>query len=371
MVRPVGATFTSDGRQYVARLISGDMALQVQGQWIANASTFPLQQRADWSASDEAEGWHALGLWRVDHGVSDTPSALIGLRSYTSRAMPGFFVVRALKLGPGIPDELRLPVLRAIREAGAMWPRLLRLHVELFEPNDARRTGAIAAARHLGFRLEPSPREYRHTLIVPLEGEPEDYRRSFHRMLFKNARKVERAGLFVRAFDDEALAPRLDALTDETMRRTGASAMRVNWIQRIRATAAHPNVYRLTGLFESAAPDARLLAFRWNGVAGEYADDLAAASTRSIDPTFGNIPMMPAILLDALEWARVSGAKWFDFGGIVLPDSPSYQQQHSITEFKLLFGGSIAEVGADLTFEPRPWLSSLAYRLSRLSRARK
>ncbi len=371
MARAVGAPFTHDGRRYVARLISGDIALQVQGQWLANATAFPLQQRADWSASDEAEEWHALGLWESTQDASAAPAALVGLRSYKSRAMPGFFVVRALKLGPGIPEALRLPVLRAIREAASVWPRLLRLHVELFEPDDARRTSAIATARQLGFRLETSPREYRHTLILPLDGGADAYRRNFHRMLFKNARKVERAGLCVRSFDDEALAPRLDALTDETMRRTGANAMRVNWIQRIRATAAHPNVYRLTGLFESTAPDARLLAFRWNGVAGNYADDLAAASTRAVDPTHGNIPMMPAILLDALEWARASGAQWFDFGGIVLPDSPSYEQQHSITEFKLLFGGTIAEVGADLTFEPRPWLSSLAHRVSRLSRGRK
>lgn len=93
------------------------------------------------------------------------------------------------------------------------------------------------------------------------------------------------------------------------------------------------------------------MAFRWCGRAGRYAYDLLAASTRMNEET-GQIPMMPAIMLEMFRWARGLGATLFDFGGVVVDGDPRQDVVAGITRFKTQFGGEVTHVGSDLLLEP-------------------
>ncbi|MBX9855545.1 MAG: GNAT family N-acetyltransferase [Gemmatimonadaceae bacterium] len=209
-----------------------------------------------------------------------------------------------------------------------------------------------AFARSIGFNVG-QPMEYEHTLVVPVPASLENAEEQFHRSIFKNARKLERAGHIVRPIDDMVYARRMAALYMETMNRTGARQSAPDMTSVIRATAAQAHRYRLTGLFRLGAVDPEsLLAFRWCGHAGRYAYDLLAASTRLVEEA-GQIPMMPAIMLNVFEWARAVGATHFDFGGVVADEDQRVKAVGGITRFKKQFGGQEFRVGCDLMLEPR------------------
>jgi hypothetical protein len=163
----------------------------------------------------------------------------------------------------------------------------------------------------------------------------------------------------------------MDWLLRETMARTGASIPHVDLPSIVSVTANHPDAFRLVGLFRNGddAPES-LMAFRWCGCSGVYADDLLAASTRWSDEE-GQVPMMHAIMLDVFEWATALGARSFDFGGVVLPDVSASAGALSITKFKQQFGGEIAHVGVDLRFDAAPVRSALGRTISTAMKWRK
>jgi hypothetical protein len=334
-----------------------------EAEWITRTHAVPLQQRSTWPAAVSGERWH---LVEFQHHA-DGAIAHVGLREYPMRSLPGMRILRVLKFGSGVPPAMWGPVLRALRELAMRWARVVRLHVEvccLDTPEslpDLRAEGANA-----GYVIT-APREYARTRIVSLSDEAARTS-GFHRSVMKNVRKTLRAGHTVAAITDERFVPRMRSLLVETMQRTSANVPEVDLDGLVRAARAYPGQFRVSGLFRDGVQEpAHLMAFRWCGSAGSYAEDLLAASTRFEDKE-GQVPMMHAIMLDVFEWARDGGARQFDFGGVVTPDSPRYATVGSIARFKQLFGGNEHEVGLDLVYVSRPTLSWFASALSRAAK---
>ena len=198
-----------------------------------------------------------------------------------------------------------------------------------------------------------APLEYEHTLVLPLPDNADEASAQFHRTVFKNTRKLERAGHVIRPIVSQHYAERLAALYAETMSRTGARVDAPDMSAVIRSSAEQPDRYRLLGLYRLGveSPES-LMAFRWCGRSGHYAYDLLAASTRLADES-GQIPMMPSIMLSMFDWATESGATHFDFGGVVLDGDPREAAVAGISRFKMQFGGTVIRVGNDLLLEPR------------------
>jgi hypothetical protein len=340
-----------------------DERTALEAEWIARSGAAPLQQRSIWPISDKGDRWHLVQF--QDHASGAL--AYVGVRECPVRSLPGMRTLRVLKFGPGIAPAMWEPMLRALVDLARRWSRVTRLHIEvccLEHPEQLPSLRATAAAA--GFRID-APREYARTRIVALAGEKE-IADAFHRSVMKNVRKTSRAGHTVVAITDEQFVPRMRQLLVETMQRTGADVPEVNLEALVRAARDSPTLFRLSGLFRDGLQEpAHLMAFRWCGNAGRYAEDLLAASTRFEDAE-GQVPMMHAIMLDVFAWARHVGATQFDFGGVATPDSPNFATVGSIARFKQLFGGNEYDVGVDLVYVVRPKLSALATALSRTAK---
>ncbi len=310
---------------------------------------FPLQQRPDWPTEGRR---HDNILLRIE-SHDDRGVAFVGVRRHRLRSLPGAWYLQVPKLGVGLPAWAVRPALFAVKQLSEQWWRVARVRIELCMLEDPEVLPVTErVAEDLGYTVT-IPREYAHTLLVPVPMSNDAAQEQFHRSVFKSTRKVERAGHVLRPIVDLQFAERLASLFSETMSRSGARVEMPDMAAILRCTAANPDRYRVVGLFRggTVAPDG-LLAFRWCGCAGRYAYDLLAASTRLVDDG-GQVPMMPAIMLDMFQWAREMGAREFDFGGVVVDADPTQIHLAGITRFKRLFGDRLLRVGSDLLIEPR------------------
>ncbi len=320
-----------------------------QQEWQQVSADFPLQQRYDWPLAGAAQ----QGILLRFESIGQQEVAHVGVRLHRLRSLPGAWYLQAPKFGVGIPEWAVQATMLALRELAARWWRVARIRIELClldKPEVL--TEFERQAQKQKYYVVP-PLEYEHTLVVPLPETADQALTQFHRSVFKNTRKLERAGHVIRPITDQRYSDRLAALYAETMSRTGARVDMPDMAAVIRSAAQRPDRYRLLGLFRLGVETPEtLMAFRWCGRAGCYAYDLLAASTRMFDEC-GQIPMMPAIMLDMFEWAREFGATHFDFGGVVLDGDPRRNAVVGITRFKMQFDGNAVRVGSDLLLEPR------------------
>ncbi|WP_291156043.1 GNAT family N-acetyltransferase [Gemmatimonas sp. UBA7669] len=318
-------------------------------EWQQVSAHFPLQQREDWPLAGAAQQGILL---RLD-SIGQQEVAHVGVRLHRLRSLPGAWYLQVPKLGVGIPEWAVQATMLALRELAARWWRVARVRIELcLLGNPDMLAEFEREAKKQGYSVVP-PLEYEHTLVVPLPETADQALIQFHRSVFKNTRKLERAGHAIRPITDQRYFDRLAALYAETMSRTGARVDTPDMVAVIRSAAQRPDRYHLLGLFHKGDDNPEsLMAFRWCGRAGCYAFDLLAASTRLVDES-GQIPMMPAIMLDMFGWARELGATHFDFGGVVLDGDLQGSAVAGISRFKMQFGGNVARVGSDLLLEPR------------------
>lgn len=319
-----------------------------QQEWQHVSADFPLQQRYDWPLGGARQRGILLCLEPVGQGGM----AYVGVRLHRLRSIPGAWYLQVPKLGVGLADWAVAATMLAIQQLAARWWRVARVRIELCLLDNSDLLAAWEReAKSMGFSIVP-PLEYEHTLVVPIPANAEQAMTQFHRSVFKNSRKVERAGHAIRPITDQRYSDRLASLYAETMNRTGGQVDIPDMLSVIRSAAAQPEHYRLLGLFRQGVENPEsLMAFRWCGCAGSYAYDLLAASTRLVDDS-GQIPMMPAIMLGMFDWAGALGAKHFDFGGVVLDGDPRGNAVAGITRFKMQFGGNVSRVGTDLLLEP-------------------
>jgi hypothetical protein len=337
-------------------------AERAEQQLAALGVPLPLQQSQHWCGENADEQRQLVLL--VDSDRQPIVGATVAVSG--SRLVPGFTIGRVLKFGYNMPADHIAPLLSAL-VAHARARRMLRLHLELFTPHADERVALANACRALGLRALPSPRNYRRTLLVDLLADDETLLQRFSRVVRKNVRKTERLGHVVAPIADVRFAERLQELGRQTMARTGGTFHPGDWNARIRATATHPEMYHLVGLFLHGRiePDA-LVAYRWVGRhTSGYGDDLYAASAR-LEGELSTVPLMHAVMWDCLRWARDLGAPWFDFGGVVASDAPARAALRSISDFKRLFSEQEVEVGEDWVFEPNPRLARMASAASAL-----
>lgn len=320
-----------------------------QKRWEQVSEDFPLQQRYDWPLGGSGQQSILLCL----EPVGQAGSVYVGVRLHRLRALPGAWYLQVPKLGVGLPDWAVKSTMLALQELSARWWRVARVRIELCPLDKPEMlTEFEREAKNQGYSVVP-PLEYEHTLVVALPETANLALTQFHRSVFKNTRKLERSGHVLRPITDQRFAERLSVLYEETMSRTGARFDAPDMAAVIRSAAEQADRYRLLGLFRDGVENSEcLMAFRWCGRAGLYAYDLLAASTRLVDER-GQIPMMPAIMLEMFDWARAMGATHFDFGGVVLEGDPRGNTVAGITRFKMQFGGEVTRVGSDLLLEPR------------------
>ena len=149
-----------------------------------------------------------------------------------------------------------------------------------------------------------------------------------------------------------SLADRLQQLDQETWRRTSAIVKSDDWAARIKLSNEAPHLSRINVLRRNdrVGPES-IIAFSWACLHGDVAHYAAAASTRANDL---KIPMTYPLVWDLMRWARRSGARRFDFGGITAGHQNGDDPLGGISDFKRYFTHDEVEVGQQWELELLP-----------------
>lgn len=175
---------------------------------------------------------------------------------------------------------------------------------------------------------------------------------AFHPTARRHIRAPGKKGLEVRAITDDAFGGRIGELVQESHERSGGRSPKIDWKRQIAFSVAYPGLSRLVGTFDpSIGGERSLLGFAHAEMHGDHATYAHAGCTRR---SRVNAPTTYAATWDLICWARETGARWFDLGGIPLDDDFSAGALAGITEFKRFFSREIVTVGDEWTFEPRP-----------------
>jgi len=329
-----------------------------------SGTPLPLFHRIVWARAMTSAGTQcSLIAIREDGGSC---RAAFAIESERSRALPGhrLLSVRHLGIGSGGLDDSSLEAGLATLAALARSDRsILRVTVESFALDQDARTRTSDHLRRHGFQQAPATRVYQRTLVIDLSPEEEAIFAGLHKNARQGVRNIARYPLIVTTADTVELAPRLQELGDEALRRTGGESQQLEWTSLIRMSAAAPNRSRIAVLrrTDRTGPDS-VLAFAWGCVHGEIAEYSVSGSARVDDL---KVSTSYALLWDLIRWARLGGARWFDLGGITSGSTDSDDALGGISDFKRRFSQREVEVGGQWQLEPRPGRAAAARMISR------
>jgi hypothetical protein len=335
----------------------------VERELLANGVPLPLPHRAVWARFRPAAGfWYLV--------VRDPRARAVGglmLEVSRSRALPGHLTLLGQRVGDSLPGDLAAPAFYALSAMCRRHGRILRVDIELFSPDEARRQALGRALGDAGFASAPLERSYTDTLTSDLQLSDEERLAALSVNTRRHVRAIHKRPVTLRLVEDEQFAPRLDALLAETLERTGGAHQSEDWRSVIALSRAVPDQSRLIGLFRNdmEGPES-LLAFAWGCCHGEYAHYDAAGSTRRSDL---KMSFSYALMWDLMCWARRVGARWWDFGGITQGTRDDDDPVGGISDFKRHFGTTVQRVGERWTLEPSPLRSGIARGVTALAKA--
>lgn len=313
---------------------------------VAAGNPFPLPHRCAWSEIRQpAESWF-LAI-RDSAGCCRAGFAVEVRRS---RALPGHFILRVERFGYSLPAPLHDVCVAALERLARDTPRVLRMHVEVFSPEEATRQTLRSSLEAHRFRQLKEGRRYGHTIGIDLRPEEAGILASFHATARRHIRAVGKNPVALRPIEDEMFVQRMEAIYRETRTRTGGPVSHGDWASVVKLSRNHPDHSRVVGLFRTdvAGPDS-LLAFAWGCGHGDHAHYETAASTRHTDL---RLPLAYGLVWDLVCWARRKGATWFDFGGITQGHAGSEDPLGGISDFKRYFSKNVVAVGDEWVIEP-------------------
>lgn len=321
-----------------------------------------LMQSSTWARAHPRCGSWLLAV----HDLEGTCVDGLRFEVTSSRAMPGHRILRADHVRkPSSPEARAASAQGLVRHARAHG-RILRVGIEFFALDDEVRAELAAPFEEVGFRPATAPRSYGRTVVLDLQAEEDEIFAGFHKKCRRDIRATLRKGTEARAIVDPEWAPRLRALTAETMGRTGGDSPYRDWARVIEMSRDHPDRSRLVGLFDVEADGpGSLLAFAWGCFHGDHGQYYFAASTRD---TGKNISVGYVPLWELIRWSRRQGGRWFDLGGITGGSVDGSDPLGGISDFKRYFSRDVREVGVELELEPSPWRARVARAIGSVAR---
>jgi len=299
---------------------------------------------------------------------NDEPVMAVSILSTPTRALPGHEIWRIERLGLDQPTDAVVCALEAAKNEAHARKRVLQIEATIIAVDRERRQQISSAAAALGFtRRDPPLRIYEHTLILDLtSGNADKLLADLPKRTRQKIRLPARRGLEDRLVADPVLAPRMHALMNETLARTGGTPERTDWPLDIELCHKNPERSRLVGMFvEGSTRPEDLLAFSWGCHHGEYGHYNIGASTRSFDT---NVSFGYSLVWDLVLWAQANGARWFDFGGITEGAANSTDPLGGISDMKRHFSHNEVAVGEEWVYEPYPMRARIADGVRSLAR---
>ena len=332
-------------------------------QWertlLRGGRALPLPHRSSWCAlQPEARDDWFLAVY----DAAGQPCGAAAVQVAPSRALPGHLVLRCERFGPGLSPGAQRAALDAIVSLARSQRRVLRVRVETFAVDASERAALEDHIQSLGFVPVQPARCYEHTLLVPLDGTVDAILSSLHATARRHIRAAAKHPVRLQPIDDPAHFARLDEISRETYARTGGEYDAPDWSRVVELCRREPTASRLVGLYRTDIPGpSGLLAFAWGCGHGDHVQYSRAGSTRTTDL---RMPLMYAVVWDLICWAKTSGAKFFDFGGVTVGTHDSDDRLGGISDFKRYFSERAVQVGAEWSFEPRPLQAYAAKLLS-------
>jgi hypothetical protein len=249
--------------------------------------------------------------------------------------------------------------LRAVCALADREPRVLRLSVELVEPDATARESLAGMLDELGLTRARRPRSYRDTLVIDLSRNEEEVFASFHATARRHIRAVGKRPVKVGMVTEQRYGNRMQALLGESFGRTAGEHPDEEWGKWIEFGRTHPDLVRVVGLFSTERTDPeRLWAFAVGCHHGDHVEYSVAASTRETGGV--RLPMGYALAWDLIRWANATGAQWFDFGGVTEGSHDEDDRLGGISDFKRYFSKNRITVGDEWVYEPRPMRATLS-----------
>jgi lipid II:glycine glycyltransferase (peptidoglycan interpeptide bridge formation enzyme) len=267
--------------------------------------------------------------------------------------------VRVPRFGRGLSETdlaLAVDALRSI--AGEA--RVVRVHVEVYSDDPQEHAAVERALSAAGFSRPEEPRSYSHTLWMDLAPSEEKLLASVHRSARRNVRLPARRGFVIEPLPPSTSVQNLSALYAEAFESTGSEVPHVDWQGWLDLSAHRPDLLHMVGLRHE---DER----EWIGFAvgvshGDVVEYHHAASTRRRET---NVPLLYAPLWELIRWAKGSGARWFDFGGVTVQNPDSDDPLGGISDFKRFFCRELVEVGGEWVLDP-PSVAGRLWKTARL-----
>ena len=305
----------------------------------------------DWPLHNTTAQWRWLRV--VDDAGTLVSGLAVELRR--SRAAPGMRIGRIRRVGRALHEPLLPGLGGLLREAARRLPRLLRLDVEIFDEQPARRRAFVEALQPHGWRTAADELGYRETLRLPLAGRDDDaLLAGFNGRTRRNLRRTQNYPGLRFGPVTTTHATRLGELHQASFARSGGTAPALD-IDGMLADAATTGGSLLLGCFDRdrAAPD-DLIAFAWITPHGDHA---SYAHAGSIPPAARHLAPGAVIMWMAIRWARDRGFDWFDLGGATAADDDG--PLAGITAFKRGFASDHIAVAQTLSMTPSPRLAAL------------
>jgi lipid II:glycine glycyltransferase (peptidoglycan interpeptide bridge formation enzyme) len=287
------------------------------------------------------------------------------VESSFSRALPGHRLLHLLRFGEGgggltessLDEGLAFLALHARRDR-----LVLRVTVDSFAVDGNARQRTADALQNHGFARVPTTRSYPRTLLLDLSATEEALFAGLHKNARQGVRNIARFPVRLSTVDSVDIAARLQQLSDRARQRTGGEQRPLDWRSFIEMTRRAPDLSRISILERSdrSASDS-LLAFAWACNHGEIVEYAESGSIRTDDM---KISSSYALLWDLILWAKRSGAKWFDLGGVTSGNTTSDDPLGGISDFKRRFSQHEVEVGEQWEFSPHPGRAALAKAVS-------
>ncbi len=330
-----------------------------EGELLSAGCPLPVRARLAWARAFPRINTSLL----VVEGAGGELGAL-GVERHPSRALPGHHVVRVLRVGAALPAETANAAIMALDESCRKDSRALRVHLECFsrDPDARDRLGAVA--RGYGFARLSDVTNYEYTLATDLRGSDNaTHLASLSQGVRQNIRALAKYPVEMRPIRDESDSPRMNALMRETLARTGADHVEMDYAPTIRFALAEPSLARLMGLYrtEKVGGDA-LIAFALGLNNVDHAAYDIGASARV--PEFKNLSLGYPLLWDLIRWGRDAGTSWFDYGGVPAEDSEGEERLGRISDFKRRFEKHAVRVADEWVLIPHPLRSAVARAVS-------
>lgn len=336
-----------------AERAAAEAALDAQG------IALPLMYRAAAAGAYRIEAPDLLVVCSAD----GLPAAVLALVSRAAAGMPGHRTMYVPYLGAAVPEQLESRTLDALVAHVRRDARVLRLTAGIFTPDTAKADRLRAALTLRQFRVAPLQNAYTRTLRLGLGPDIEQVLAGLHSSARRNIRELSKRPVVLEPITDPALSERMEELTRETMLRTGGEFRPRDWRPVIELSQALPHRSRLVGIrrTDTAGPDA-LIGFSWGCHHGDHA---VYADSASVRPTDIRIAVAYPLLWDLIAWAKATGARWFDLGGVTLGGATDGDPLGGISDFKRFFSEDLITVGEEWQMAPHTLRAAAAQAVHR------